>query len=421
MSQTMPPPGGAHTGALLSDAYQPLSGGQLANPHPIFTRARAEEPVFYSQAVGGRWVVTSYALVEEVLSRPDLYSSADTIQPLFPLSRSALAVLFSSPYRQTLAAVNCDGTMHARLRDPLEAAFAPARVKSMAPVIRENALGRIEVMRPAGRAELIAEFAAPLTLEVILRFFGVPASDLPQVKGWCDDNLALLFQPLSDERQAACAQSVLAFQQYCADLAAAREREPQSDLLNDLVYAYTVTGAIESMDELVTSALGTLIAGYETTAHAIANAIALLLEDEGGRWQAVRDDPGRIPAAFDEAVRYEPSVPLFIRTATQDVTLGGTHIPQGGQLLIAFIAANRDERQFPHADAFELGRKPNRHLGFGLGDHYCVGATLARLEGAIALEELSRRLPTLRLEPQREYIPSLRIRGFTRLDATWSP
>jgi cytochrome P450 len=233
-------------------------------------------------------------------------------------------------------------------------------------------------------------------------------------------NAAILFSsPLSEEQQVECARDYVRLQHYFIQLVNERRSAPREDLISSLLE--TSPGETPFNDaELVRILYGMVVAGYETTTQLIGNGVALLLE-QPERWQTLCAHPEGIPQAIEEILRYDPPVVAFFRTTTQEVTVGGIKFPPETLLLVVFDSANRDETQFPQADQFDMQRSPNRHLAFGYGVHFCLGAFLARKEGQIAFETLCQRLPTLRLTPQQTLLhtPILRQRGLVRLEVLW--
>jgi len=264
-------------------------------------------------------------------------------------------------------------------------------------------------------ALLILEFPAAFFDLVNLRF----KEDMALAKKLTHNAAILFSSPLSDERQVECARDYVSLQHYLMQLINERRGAPREDLMSDLLE--TSPGETPFNDaELVRMVWGTLAAGYETSTQLIGNGVALLLE-QPERWQTLCAHPKRIPQAIEEILRYDPPVVAFFRTTTREVTVGGIKFPPETLLMVVFDSANRDETQFPHADQFDMQRSPNRHLAFGHGVHFCLGAFLARKEGQIAFETLCQRLPNLRLVSQQtlSHTPILRQRGLLRLEVVW--
>ncbi len=308
-----------------------------------------------------------------------------------------------------------------RFRTPLNQAFVPARLKSMEGTIRTVAHRLVDTFFKEGQSDLIASFAGPLPQEIILRLYGIPQADLAQCKRWSDDSHALIASPLSSERQVECAQSLVAFHKYMAALAERRSGNPGEDVVSCLLTVHYDEEQPLSRAEMVATLAGVLLSGHETTTNLIGTAVYLLLS-QPQRWQRVCRHPEDIPAAIEEALRFDAAVPTFYRTALQEARVGGVTIPAGDLLLLVYASANRDEARFANAEQFDLQRSPNQHLGFGHGVHFCVGAPLARIEGRIAVEVLSQRLPQLCLQPHQHisYAPNLMFRGLTQLSVAWS-
>ena len=242
---------------------------------------------------------------------------------------------------------------------------------------------------------------------------------MASTKQLSDRTSMLVNSPLPGEQQVEYARDFVRFQHYFIHLVNERRGAPRENLISDLLE--TPPGEKPFDDTQFANLLTSMvIAGHETTTQLIGNGLALLLEHPE-RWQMLCAHPERIPQTIEEILRYESPVPAFFRTTTREVTVAGIKFPAETLLMVVFGSANRDETQFPQADQFDMQRSPNRHLAFGYGIHFCVGAFLARTQGQIALETLCQRLPNLRLAPQQtlSHSPILRQRGFTRLDVVW--
>jgi cytochrome P450 len=223
------------------------------------------------------------------------------------------------------------------------------------------------------------------------------------------------------EQQIQGARSAVALQQYCEALIEQRRQQPQDDLLSDLVQAQEEDGTSLSMNELVGLIMSFLIAGHLTTSDLIGNALVLLLQ-QPELWQALCYEPRLAPKLIEETLRRDSSVPGLMRVATEDMTFKGVSITKGSRLFLAFGSANHDETVFPNPTRFEPERENlHKHLAFGQGIHFCIGAPVARLEGRIALEVLSQRLPNLRFQPGQTvtYRPNLVFRGPEYLHLMW--
>ncbi|ARV57857.1 cytochrome [Nostocales cyanobacterium HT-58-2] len=399
----------------LGEAYQPFVNPQLDDPYSFYERARSEEPLFYSPLLDA-YVLTRYDDIQTVLKDPTRFSSADALRPIVHFPPEVLEIL-SQGYPDVPTMLNSDGENHKRLRLPFTKAFAPEQLEALEDSVRAIANRLVDNFVNDGHADIISQFACPLPLEVILIMYGIPLEMGTDIKKWCDDRTALRSSQLTKERQLECARSHVAMQQAIAALIEERRIKPRNDLISDIVTSDL------GMSELVILLIGIILAGHQTTTHLIGNALKLLLEQQQF-WQALCKDPSLIPFVLEEVLRYDTSVPSMIRTTTQEVSLAGVTLPKGSRIFLMYSSANRDEAQYPDADRFDIERFQHvsvNHLAFGYGIHHCLGANLARREGRIALEVLSKRLPNLRLRPnqQLDHIPTMMVRGFTQLYVEW--
>jgi cytochrome P450 len=398
------------------------AGEHLEDPYPYYAWARDARPVFFSPDLQ-MWCVTRYEDVSAILGDPKTYSSTGTIPELgepIPEVQAALA-----DYRRPRNLLNMDPPEHTALRGMVRLVFSPRRVAAMEPTVREVTAAVVDAFAADGHADLVARFAYPLPLTVILRLLGIPAEDMDLVRRLTNDlKLLHLARRLPAERQVQLARNVVAHQAYMEDLTLSRQASPGEDLVSYLIAAGAEDGDTPlSLSQVADLAQGLVIGGHETSANAIGNVLHQVLAVPA-RWDAVCGDAGLIDAAVEEGLRVDSAVSGMIRTTTRPVTVGGVELPTGTRLFLLFGSANTDERAFPDAGHFRLDRSGQPvHLSFGRGIHYCVGAPLARLEARVALEELTRRLPTLRLDPdaQLRHVPTPLFRGFTSLPVRWEP
>jgi cytochrome P450 len=399
----------------IGEEFQPFVSPQLEDPYSFFKRARNEEPIFFSPMLNG-YVVTRYDDILTILKDPAKFSSAGNLQPIVNYTPETIEVLRQGfPFVADL--VNSDGDEHKRLRAPFMKVFAPERLQAIEAPIHAIANRLIDSFVNDGSVDIIAQFAYPLPLEVILTMYGVPLEMMPNIKKWCYDMTALFSSQLTPDRQVECARSFVAMQQAVAGLIEERKNAPQDDLITH------VQESDLSLNELVIILCGLILAGHKTTGHLIGHALKIMLE-RPQLWQAICDDSSLIPHAIEEVLRYEAPAPAMIRTTTQEVLLGDVQLPPGTRLFLMYGSGNHDENQYPDGDRFEIERfkqpQPN-HFAFGHGVHHCIGSNLARREARIALEILSKRLPNLRLRPNQQvsYIPTLMNRGFSNLYVEW--
>ena len=399
--------------------YNPFDPAQKRDPFPFYAHARSETPVFFSPILN-MWVVTRHADILTVLREPAVFSSMNIIESPTPLPPEVVEILSQGiPFVPSL--INNDPPSHTRIRNLCNKAFSPQRVAKMEPRIRELANSLVDGFVRQGRADLVARFASPLPQIVIADIVGVPRSETETFVRLATEFAALIFEPLPLEVQIRFAHGAVGFQAYNAEMIAQRRNNPRDDLMSDLVHAQ-VEGEVPLTDWEIVSVVSTLlIAGHMTISDLIGNTLIVLMRYPE-YLQALSKNPELAPAIIEEVLRVESPSPGLPRLCTQDFDLNGVTIPQGSKLFLAYTSANRDETVFPNADQFELNR-PNlsKHLAFGRGTHFCIGAPLGRLEGRIALEVLTQRLPNLRMVPGQtlDYSMNITFRGPEKLVMEW--
>jgi len=399
----------------VSVDYDPRQPQHIADPFPIFARLRAEDPVHWSEILGG-WVLTRYRDVRLVLNDPRF--SADRITPfrdhLAPDARAGVAELLKT---LGLWAVFNDPPEHTRRRALLNKAFTSRAVAALAPMIERIVDHLISRSAPRGGMDLIADFAYPLPASVIAGMIGVPIEDLDRFKTWSDDIATFvgsaLATPDKRERGERGAREISA---YFRAMVADHRKNPRDDILSGLIAA-TDSGQMLSEDELVASCILLLFAGHETTTNLIGNGMLALLRHPM-ELAAFHGDRSLAVSAVEEMLRYDGPTQAMTRIALEDVRLdeGAPAFRRGDRIFALLNAANRDPAVFPDPDRFDVKRDDSRHLSFGFGIHFCLGAPLARLEGRIAVAALVQRLPglTLALESP-EWTDSFVLRGVKSL------
>lgn len=409
-----------HPTAALGARYNPFDPTFLKDPHAFFSRARKEAPVCYNP-VFNMWLVTGYEEVLKVCEDPVLFSSKNKVDPPNDVRPEVLEILAKEGYSVVLQLFNSDPPEHDRLGALVYRGFTQQSLRDSLPHIRKLAVEMVDGFAERGQVELRAAFADPLPLSVILDYIGVPREDHAQVRIW-DDWWARLFTSAhAIEEQMEAVRHVVAYQQYFNALIEERRAHPRDDLTSRLA-ASRVEGYEPLRNvEMIWQFMGLLAAGHATTTDAMTNLLLVILS-ERGMWSALRADPQQLPNFIDEGLRFVNPVLGLPRIATRDVELGGVIIPEGGQVLVSFCSANRDERMTPHADSFDPMREGvSRHLGFGRGIHRCVGARMSRNMMAVAFQVLLDRFPTLRLqtgyEPEHTVHPFLW--GLARLPVEW--
>jgi cytochrome P450 len=283
----------------------------------------------------------------------------------------------------------------------------------MAPTIRATTRELLDAVGEADEFDLVAALAFPLPANTIFSLMGVPAEDYGQLKRWCGYRAALSWGRPAPDDQVEIARNIADYRRYLRELVEAKAGARGDDLASDLLAIHDEDPERLTIAEIASILFSLSFAGHETTIGLSGNLVRRLLEDPA-RWDRVADEPGLIPAAVDETLRLDPSVPVWRRVTSRPTQLGGVELPKGAKLFLWLAATGRDPRVFPDPDGFDLGR-PNAdtHLAFGLGLHYCLGASLGKLEARLALEELTARFPRLRLvEGQAlSFHPNISFRG----------
>jgi cytochrome P450 len=305
---------------------------------------------------------------------------------------------------------------HTRLRGLVSKAFTPRVVELLRPRIQQIVDELLDAAAANERMEVIEALAYPLPVQVISEMLGVPSSDSEVFKAW-SRVLAQGLDPtptMDPEQQARLIEASTAFTDYFRALIAKRRRDPTDDLLSALI-AVEERGDTLTEPELLSTCILLLIAGHETTVNLIGNGLLALLRDPGAM-SRFRDDPAIEKTAIDELLRYDPPVQLTSRILLDDYEVGGTVIRRGESAVLLLASANRDAAEFEEPDRLDLARQNNRHLAFGYGIHYCLGAPLARVEGQIALTTLTRRFPRMSLitDPP-SYKENIVLRGLAAL------
>ncbi|MDV7222460.1 cytochrome P450, partial [Streptomyces prunicolor] len=294
---------------------------------------------------------------------------------------------------------------HQQLRAPIVRGLSPARVTAVLPYAAERAAALVDTFAKDGHVELMSAYARRLPGEVVGRIVGLDPADVPGVVHGGHRAEELLFRPLEEDEQIAAAEDVVAMQHTLDRYVLERHAQPREDLGTELIASVTEEAdggdlTLEHRHQLVAHLQNLFIAGHLTTTALIGTTVLHLLRHPG-QWELLCAEPERIPAAIEEAARYDTALQGFRRVTTRPLVLAGTELPAGAPLFIAFGAANRDERRHARADTFDITRTPNRHLAFGFGVHSCPGSQLAREQLRLTLVELTTRLPGLRLAEDR--------------------
>jgi cytochrome P450 len=400
---------GAEAQALLLQLLDPAN---RADPYPVYTRFRGRGPMQLPE--GNLTVFSTYRDCDEVLRHPS--SSSDRLNSTI-IQRKIATGAWPRPVDPP-GFLFLDPPDHTRLRKLVSKAFVPKVVNALQPDITALVDGLLDRIAEQGRFDVISEFAYPLPVAVICRLLGVPLEDEPKfshasalLAQALDPFLAFTGEPSDGTEERVRAARWL--REYLHGLMERRRSHPGNDLMSRLI-AVEESGDQLTEEEIVSTCSLLLIAGHETTVNLIANAVLAMLRHPA-QWAALGADADRASAIIEETLRYDPPVQLVGRNAADDMTVAGTHVVKGDTMTLLLAAAQRDPAEFERPETFDPNRGAFRHLAFGRGTHYCLGAPLARLEATAALSAVTARFPSARLDGEPQYKPNVTLRGMSAL------
>ena len=401
-------------------AFHPLADDYVTDPYPQFRRVRATEPVFYSAELD-YWVVARAVDIVAVLRDPETFSPAIAREPVAPLCPAALVEAAGLRASLQRALVDEDPGTHQQHRRLFGEAFTARRVNRMEPAIRRIVNRYVDRFAGDGRADLVAQLLYPVPALVIFLLLGAP-DDEDVLAQWLGSRRVIdeWWRP-TDSDQVAMVRAVDRRWSFTRALVDAALKEPGDNYLGDMVRLHRGDPGLFTVNYLYNVMFLIQTAGHETTTQAASNGIRALLADRA-QWARVCADPSLVPNAVEEILRFDTSVVGWRRIATRGARIGDRSIPAGAKILLLLGSANHDEAVFERGETFDVGRADaGRHLAFGAGTHFCMGAPLARLEMKILLEELGRRLPHMRLAEEQawEYVTTLTFRGLRHLRVEW--
>ena len=416
----------------MDPAYDPCRPEWRDDPYPHYRTLRDTAPVHWAPTTRA-FCVSRYDDVMFVLRSPELFSSRAMFTFLMnqgqegrpPLTWPMLRFLVRFVWRTRLNPLEFttarnliaeDGERHASLRNIVNRGFTPRRIAAWEARARELVDEAIAKLRSGAPFDLVEDLAIPLPVSIIAEMLGVEAARRSDFKRWSDTIIHMATGPGRDGDRFArpIVDTLIELLSYLRGVAEERKRRPADDLVSAIVAEQEGETAL-STREVIQFVMLLLVAGNETTTNLIGNGVTALLDhpDELAR---VAADPALVPAAIEETLRYDPPIQMLFRNATQDVDLGGVRIPKGAYVVPLLGSANRDERRFADPDRFDVGRETPGHVGFGFGKHFCLGASLARLEARVALEALVPELVRLERRGPREHVDSFLVRGPRRLE-----
>jgi len=416
----------------MSIAFDPFSAEWRRDPYPVYRQLRDEAPI-HQAPESGIWCVSRYDDVHHVLTHPELFSSRAmftllmnggqegppplTARGVVGLVRFLLAVrMHPGGFRSARNLISVDGDAHASMRNVVNRGFTPRRVASWENRIGELVAACMAKLERGEPFDLVRDLAIPLPTTIIAEMVGVETERLADFKRWSDAVIHNATGPgRAEPFNTSFMRELRGLFGYLRGAIARRRAEPGDDLISTILAEQEGDVAL-SQHEVAMFVVLLIIAGNETTTNLIGNAVKALLANPA-ELERVCDDPGLVPGLVEEVVRYDAPVQMVFRNTVSEVEIAGVRVPEGAFVAAMLGSANRDERRFEDPDRFDVGRNPQGHLGFGFGKHFCLGASLARLEAKLALEALVPELPRLESRgPDAELIESFLVRGPSRLE-----
>ena len=393
-----------------------------ANPYPFYAQLRSQDPVYWDEEMGF-WVLTRYADIASVYM-DNRFSRAHGLMSNFQrLSESQQRIAEPVYHSFSKTMFYADPPYHTHLRGLMNNAFTPRRVEQMRPYIQRVVDELLDHVQAQRQMDIIHDLAYPLPVMVIAELLGLPSNDRARFKGWSDDLFAILGTVRrSPQLMEKAAQSLAEMTEYITELSRLRRDQPHDDLLSVLLSVVDDDEQLEcphphhaksqgspareehpssqlTQEELVANINILLSTGHETTTHLIGNGVLVLLQHPA-QMQKLRNQPGLVPSAIEEIMRFENPVQITYRSAIEDAEIDGRQIHKGDLVNSILGSANRDPERYTEPDRFDITRNEGRHLNFGLGIHFCIGASLVRLEAEIAFNTILRRFPKLELETE---------------------
>ncbi len=383
---------------------------QELEPFPFYRKMRESSPVYYDPARQS-WNVFRYDDVQQVLSDYKTFSSQ---------FRSGGEPDPNQPFAASI--ISTDPPRHRQLRNLVTQAFTPRAVEALAPRISSLVNGYLDQVIARGHMDVIQDLGYPLPVTVIAEMLGVPVADREQFKKWSDAVVSTAGSGEDVDYEAFAENgAVMEMSTYFFNMIQQRTEQPGTDLISGLLAA-NIEGEHLNLMELLGFCVLLLVAGNETTTNLLGNAL-LAFTQHPEAWTQLRAHPELVPQAIEEVLRYRSPVQSMYRVAMREAKLSGGTIPEGGWVVAWIGSANHDEAQFENPERFDIQRTPSKHLAFGHGIHYCIGAPLARLEGKIVLSAMLERFGTIALAPDAELkrLPSTIVYGLKRVPITFTP
>lgn len=404
----------------MQRVFDPFSSKEIIDPYPTLAALRAESPVSWNAQLGG-WLLTTYEDVK--LAQRDQRFSAERVRPF-----TDHMVATDRPELETMGRLLNDWLLfrdppaHTPLRRLLVDTFTPRAIEGLRPQITKITDELLASAASDEDVDLISEFAFPMPATVIAHILGVPPKDLGKFRAWSNDLATVIGNSRKVENRFDIGtRALLNLTEYFRETVSIRSGSGFAGrLIDELIESHNADG-IMTKDELIGTCILILFAGHETTMHLIGNGVALLLKNPAEH-EKIQANPALIPTMVEEVLRYESSVFAIVRVAKEAIELGGKKIAKGDRVFLMLSSANHDPKHFPSPEQFDVTRSPNRHLAFGYGIHFCIGAQLARVEAEIAFSRLLPLLKVSRLVSDKlDWDDNFVLRGVKTLRIQKSP
>jgi len=382
--------------------YNPYAYETHENPYPFYAELREQAPAFWNEEIGF-WALSRHADVSSAFADHRRYSNADVV---------ALDEISMDDPTSVYSFLAMDPPLHDQMRALVSRGFTPRRIAALEPRIREVAREHLGKIRDSGECDFIDDFAGKLPMDIVSELLGVPQPDRDRLRRW-SDTVVHREEGIHDVPPAAIEASI-ALIGYYSELVADRRKSLGEDMISALLQA-EIDGKRLSDTDVIAFLFLMVIAGNETTTKLLGNAVYWIVQNPEQR-DLLRGDPSMIPLWVEETLRYDNSTQALARTLTCDIDLHGETMRTGDKVFLLLGSANRDDRVFRDPDLYDLNRDTSEMLSFGRGVHFCLGASLARLEGRVALEELQSTLPNFEIDLDRLVrVHSINVRGFAAM------
>ena len=404
--------------AATAPVYDPSDPETIRNPYPALLALQRDDPVHRHPRLKA-WILTRWDDVRRALNAPEM--SVDRIRPFYaglpPAERSVLEEIVRY---LSLWLVFRDPPEHTRLRRLMGRAFTLTAVEGLRPGVEEIAERLLDGLPTDRETDFTAEFAMPLPAYVIMDLLGVPRERMPAMKAWSDEmQLFIGSAQGAPDKYARAAHGAREMAGLFRELIEDRRRAPREDLISKLIAARDEDDAL-SEDELIAACMLVLFGGHETTTNLLSTGFLKFLRHPE-QAERLRAEPALAPLAVEECLRLDGPSGAMARLVAEDHEVRGRRLAAGDRVFAMLNAANQDPEAFDRPGEFDVARKPNRHVTFGYGTHFCMGAMLARLEGEVAFTRLVERFPNARLAGRPDWHATLIMRGTTRLPVRLAP